>query len=231
MFLSDTAIKRPVTVLLFTAGILIFGYIAFQNMGVDLYPEIEFPTVSVSSSLPGADPEIMDSDVTDVLEEQINTIEGVKTIQSTSREGNSQIVVEFVLDKDVNVAAQEVRDKVNLAQRQLPRDLEAPIVQKLDMSMAPFLWVAVTSTGDYQRMARYADEVVKERLQTVPGVGAIILGGYQERQIRSARSESGSIRTNSRPETSPRAMWPRPFASNTSSFQEGESSSQTGNSW
>ena len=184
MFLSDTAIKRPVTVLLFTAGILIFGYIAFQNMGVDLYPEIEFPTVSVSSSLPGADPEIMDSDVTDVLEEQINTIEGVKTIQSTSREGNSQIVVEFVLDKDVNVAAQEVRDKVNLAQRQLPRDLEAPIVQKLDMSMAPFLWVAVTSTGDYQRMARYADEVVKERLQTVPGVGAIILGGYQERQIR-----------------------------------------------
>ena len=184
MFLSDTAIKRPVTVILFTAGILIFGYIAFQNMGVDLYPEIEFPAVSVSSRLPGADPEIMDSDVTDVLEEQINTIEGVKTIQSTSREGSSRIMVEFVLDKDVDVAAQEVRDKVNLAQMQLPRDLEAPIVQKLDMSMAPFLWIAVTSKGDYQRIARYADEVVKERLQTVPGVGAIILGGYQERQIR-----------------------------------------------
>ena len=184
MFLSDTSIKRPVTVILFTAGILIFGYIAFQNMGVDLYPEIEFPTVSVSSILPGADPEIMDSDVTDVLEEQLNTIGGVKTIQSTSREGTSQIVVEFVLDKDVNVAAQEVRDKVNLAQRQLPRDLETPIVQKLDMSMAPFLWVAVTSKGDYQRIARYADEGVKERLQTVPGVGAIMLGGYQERQIR-----------------------------------------------
>jgi HAE1 family hydrophobic/amphiphilic exporter-1 len=184
MFLSDTAIKRPVTVLLGTAGILIFGYIAFQNMGVDLYPEIEFPTVSVMSILPGADPEIMDSDVTDVLEEQINTIEGVKTIQSTSREGASQIMVEFVLDKDVDVAAQEVRDKVNLAQMQLPRDLEAPIVQKLDMSMAPFLWVAVTSRGDYGRIARYADDVVKERLQTVPGVGAVILGGYQERQIR-----------------------------------------------
>ena len=184
MFLSDTAIKRPVTVILFTAGILIFGYIAFQNMGVDLYPEIEFPTVSVSSRLPGADPEIMDSDVTDVLEEQINTIAGVKTIQSTSREGTSQIMVEFILDKDVDVAAQEVRDKVNLAQRQLPRDLEAPIVQKLDMSMAPFLWIAVTSQGDYQRIARYADEVVKERLQTVPGVGSVIMGGYQDRQIR-----------------------------------------------
>ncbi len=184
MFLSDTAIKRPVTVILFTAGMLIFGYIAFQNMGVDLYPEIEFPTVSVSSRLPGADPEIMDSDVTDVLEEQINTIAGVKTIQSTSSEGSSRIMVEFVLDKDVDVAAQEVRDKVNLAQMQLPRDLEAPIVQKLDMSMAPFLWIAVTSKGDYQRIARYADEVVKERLQTVPGVGSVILGGYQDRQIR-----------------------------------------------
>ncbi|MEE8347988.1 MAG: efflux RND transporter permease subunit [Acidobacteriota bacterium] len=184
MFLSDTAIKRPVTVILFTAGTFIFGFLAFQNMGVDLYPEIEFPTVSVSSILPGADPEIMDSDVTDVLEEQINTIEGVKTIQSTSREGQSQIMVEFVLGKDVDVAAQEVRDKVNLAQRQLPQDLEPPIVQKLDMSMAPFLWIAVTSRGDYRRIARYAEDVVKERLQTVPGVGAVTLGGYQDRQIR-----------------------------------------------
>jgi HAE1 family hydrophobic/amphiphilic exporter-1 len=184
MFLSDTAIKRPVTTILFTAGILIFGYIAFQNMGVDLYPEIEFPTVSVSSMLPGADPEIMDSDVTDVLEEQINTIEGVKTIQSTSREGHSQIVVQFVLGKDVDVGAQEVRDKVNLAQMELPRDLEAPIVQKIDMAMAPFVWIAITSRGDYRRIARYADEVVKERLQTVPGVGAVMLGGFQERQVR-----------------------------------------------
>lgn len=184
MFLSDTAIKRPVTTILFTAGILIFGYIAFLNMGVDLYPEIEFPTVSISSTLRGADPEIMDSDVTDVLEEQINTIEGVKTIQSTSREGHSQIVVQFVLGKDIDVGAQEVRDKVNMAQAGLPRDLEAPIVQKIDMAMAPFMWIAVTSRGDYRRIARYADEVVKERLQTVPGVGAVMMGGFQERQIR-----------------------------------------------
>ena len=184
MFLSDTAIKRPVTTILFTVGIFIFGYIAFQNMGVDLYPEIEFPTVSISSTLRGADPEIMDSDVTDVLEEQINTIEGVKIIQSTSREGHSQIVVQFVLGKDVDVGAQEVRDKVNMAQVGLPRDLDPPIVQKIDMAMAPFIWIAVTSRGDYRRIARYADEVVKERLQTVPGVGAVMMGGFQERQIR-----------------------------------------------
>ena len=184
MFLSDTAIKRPVTVLLFTAGTFIFGFLAFQNMGVDLYPEIDFATVSVMSMLPGADPEIMDSDVTDVLEEQINTIEGVKNIRSTSREGQSLIMVEFVLSKDADVAAQEVRDKVNLAQFELPNDLEPPIVQKLDIASQPFMWVPVTSSGDYRRLSQYADDVVKERLQTVPGVGAVILGGFRERQIR-----------------------------------------------
>ena len=93
MFLSNTAINKPVTTLLFTFGVLFFGYTAFQNMGVDLFPEVEFPVVSVISVLPGADPEIMDADVTDVLEEQINTIEGVKNIISNSTEGMSQLTM------------------------------------------------------------------------------------------------------------------------------------------
>jgi hydrophobic/amphiphilic exporter-1 (mainly G- bacteria), HAE1 family len=184
MFISDTAIRRPVTTLMFTAGLLIFGYIAFTRMGVDLFPEIEFPVVTVTSFLPGADPEIMDSDVTDVLESQINTIEGVKTIRSTSSEGISQIVVEFVLSKNVDVAAQDVRDKVNQAQFLLPRDLEPPIVQKIDIASQPIMWIAVTSPGDFRRMARYTDEVLRERLQTVPGVGAVQMGGFRKREIR-----------------------------------------------
>jgi hydrophobic/amphiphilic exporter-1 (mainly G- bacteria), HAE1 family len=184
MFLSDTAIKRPVSTLLFTSGILIFGYVAFTGMGVDLFPEVELPTVTVTSILPGADPEIMDLDVTDVLEEQINTIEGVKRIISRSTEGISQVVVEFVLSKDVDIAAQEVRDKVSLARADLPLDLEPPLVQKLDIAAQPILWIAVTTSGDYRRIARYADEVIKERLQTIPGVGAVVMGGFQEREIR-----------------------------------------------
>lgn len=184
MFLSDTAIGRPVTTILFTAGLLIFGFIAFTNMGVDLFPEIDLPTVTVTSTLPGADPEIMDSDVTEVLEEQINTIEGVKSIRSSSREGQSQIVVEFVLEKDVDVAAQEVRDKVNLARPDLPDDLEPPLVQKLDIAAQPIMWIAVTTRGDYRQIARYADDVLKERLQTIPGVGAVQLGGFRDREIR-----------------------------------------------
>jgi hydrophobic/amphiphilic exporter-1 (mainly G- bacteria), HAE1 family len=184
MFISDTAIRRPVTTLMFTAALLIFGYIAFTRMGVDLFPEIEFPVVTVTSFLPGADPEIMDSDVTDILESQINTIEGVKTIRSTSSEGVSQIVVEFVLAKNVDVAAQDVRDKVNMAQFLLPRDLEPPIVQKIDIASQPIMWISVTSPGDYRRMARYADEVLRERLQTVPGVGGVQMGGFRRREVR-----------------------------------------------
>jgi HAE1 family hydrophobic/amphiphilic exporter-1 len=145
---------------------------------------VEFPTVSVTSILIGADPEIMDEDVTDVLEEQINTIEGVKAITSISNESLSQIIVEFELSKNVDVAAQEVRDKVNLAQADLPNDLEPPIVQKLDIAAQPIMWIAVTTSGDYRRIAQYADKVIKERLQTVPGVGAVVLGGFRDRAIR-----------------------------------------------
>ena len=170
--------------ILLTAAVLFFGISGYLNMGVDLYPEVDLPIVSVISILPGADAEIMDSDVTDVLEEEINAIEGVKEITSTSYESQSIIVVQFVLNKDVDVGAQEIRDKINQAAANLPNDLEEPIVQKVDTSSQPVMWISVSTSGDYQKAARYADEVIKTRLQTVPGVGSIVLGGYREREIR-----------------------------------------------
>jgi len=106
VWLSDTAIKRPVTTLMFAIGIMIFGYISFENMGVDLFPEVDIPVVTVTTTLSGADPEIMDTDVTDPIEEQVNAIEGVKSIRSTSTEGISNVVIEFVLEKDIDIAAQ-----------------------------------------------------------------------------------------------------------------------------
>lgn len=184
MFISNVAINRPVTTLLLTAAMVLFGLFSFRNMGVDLFPEVEFPVVTVQATLMGADAEIMDQDVTDVLEEQINTIEGIKTITSTSSEGRSQIVAEFILSKDVDVAAQEVRDMINQAQRHLPADLDPPIVSKMDIAAQPIVWVAVTSDGDYRTMGQYADEVLRERLQSVPGVGAVMMGGFRDRQIR-----------------------------------------------
>lgn len=184
MVLSDTAIRRPVTVILFTLGVLAFGYMSLQGMGVDLFPEVDFPIVTVTATLPGADPEIMDSDVADVIEEQINTISGVKTITTTSRDSFCVIAVEFVLTKDVDVAAQEVRDKINIAQADLPDDLEPPIVDKVDIAASPIIWLAVTSAGDYSRMARYTDDVLKERIQSISGVGAVEMAGFREREIR-----------------------------------------------
>jgi HAE1 family hydrophobic/amphiphilic exporter-1 len=184
MVLSDTAIRRPVTVILFTLGVLAFGYMSLQGMGVDLFPEVDFPIVTVTATLPGADPEIMDSDVADLIEEQINTISGVKTITTTSRDSFCVIVVEFVLSKDVDVAAQEVRDKINIAQADLPDDLEPPIVDKVDIAASPIVWLAVTSAGDYSRMARYTDDILKERIQSIPGVGAVEMTGFRDREIR-----------------------------------------------
>ncbi len=184
MFISQSAINRPVTTILFTAVILLFGIMALSDMGVDLMPEIDIPVVTVSAMLVGADAEVMDRDVAEILEREINTIEGIESLRSFSSEGRTQVVIEFDLERDVDVAAQEIRDQVNIAQRDLPRDLEAPVVRKLDIDAMPIMFVALSSEGDYQEMARYADETVRERLQTVRGVGAAQLEGFRERQIR-----------------------------------------------
>lgn len=184
MKITDVSIKRNVTTLTITGAIIIFGLIAFRGMGVDLFPEVDLPIVSVATALPGASPEVIDQNVTDVLEEQINTISGIRTLSSQSFSGVSQITVEFELSKDVDVGAQEVRDKVNLAKQDLPDDVEEPIVNKVDINAQPIVWVTVSGEVDYQRLVDYADKSLKEQLQSVTGVGNILLGGLRERTIR-----------------------------------------------
>lgn len=184
MKIADVAIRRPVTTLTLMGALVIFGWMAFTRMGLDLFPEVELPYVTVTTILPGASPEVMDQDVTDVLEEQIAAISGVKSLFSFSGEGYSTVAVEFELEKDVDVAAEEVRAKVNLAERNLPRDVERPVVEKIDLAAQQSMWVAVSSRGDYRELAHFADKVVKERLQSVTGVGNITLGGLREREIR-----------------------------------------------
>lgn len=184
MLIADVSIRRPVTTLTVMAAILIFGWLAFKGMGVDLYPEVDFPVVTVTTTLEGASPEIMDKDVTDVLEEQINTIGGIKNIMSQSFEGRSQITVEFELEKDVDIAAQEVRAKVNLAERDLPDDVDKPIVDKMDVAARAIIWLAVYGNVDYSKLSYYADKVLKEQLQSVSGVGNIQTAGLRKREIR-----------------------------------------------
>ncbi len=184
MRIADFSIRRPVTTLTITAAVIVFGLIALSGMGIDLFPEVDIPVVTVTTVLEGASPEVIDSDVTDVLEEQIKTIGGIKNISSQSYEGYSQITVEFELEKDGDIGAQEVRDKVNLAERNLPDDADTPVVNKVDLNAQAFLWISVSGDVAYGKLSYYADKVLKEQLQSVMGVGNVQMGGLREREIR-----------------------------------------------
>jgi HAE1 family hydrophobic/amphiphilic exporter-1 len=184
MRITDISIKRPVTTITLMSALLVFGYMAFSRMGVDLFPEVEFPIVTVTTTLPGASPDVMDQEVTNTLEEQINTISGIKNITSQSYDGLSNIAVQFELSKDANVAAEEVRAKVNLARKDLPRDIDPPIVQKLDIASSPIVWISVSGKVPYLQLSQYADKTLKEQLQTVSGVGNVEVSGLRQREMR-----------------------------------------------
>ena len=185
MKITEISLRRPVTVLIITIATVIFGAYSYMNMGVERMPNVEFPIVVVRTTLEGASPAIVDNDVTDVLESRINTIEGIKSMSSSSYEGRSVIVVEFELDRDIDFATADVRNKVSRALGSLPDD------DKFDPSDRPIMRVAVKNDGrtDMKTLSRYVDQVVQERLQTVRGVGGVQLPGFREREMRvSTRS-------------------------------------------
>lgn len=184
MIISDTCIRRPVATIMMVCAIVVFGIIGFQRIGIDLFPRVEIPMVTVTTYLPGASPETVETDVTDPLEERLNEIEGLKHITSVSALGVSQIVAEFILEKDIDIAAEDVRAKVSVARQDLPEDIEPPIIDKLDIEASPIFWLAVSGTRSYKEISQYADKVLKRRLQTVPGVGYIRMGGFREREVK-----------------------------------------------
>jgi HAE1 family hydrophobic/amphiphilic exporter-1 len=183
MILSDTAIRRPIFTIMMMSALVLFGYLGYRALGINQFPNVDFPTVSVVTILPGASPEVVESAVTDVIENELSSIEGIKHITSTSALGVSTISVEFELGRDIDLAAQDVRDKVSLAEGDLPTDVEPPVVSKLDISAQPNLWIALMGP-DPRAIGEYARWTLRPRLQTVEGVGNIFLGGYQEREIR-----------------------------------------------
>ena len=186
MKITEISLRRPVTVLIITIATVIFGAYSYMNMGVERMPNVEFPIVVVRTTLEGASPAIVDNDVTDVLESRINTIEGIKSMSSSSYEGRSVIVVEFELDRDIDFATADVRNKVSRALGSLPDDCDEPEIDKFDPSDRPIMRVAVKNDGrtDMKTLSRYVDQVVQERLQTVRGVGGVQLPGFREREMR-----------------------------------------------
>lgn len=185
MKLSDTSIKRPVFTTMMVVAILVLGLFAFIQLNVDEYPNVDIPVVVVTTQLPGAGPTQVETDVTKIIEDAVNPIEGVDHIQSTSQEGVSIVVIRFKLEVDGKTAAQEVREKVAAIRSQLPDETKDPVIQRFDPSDQPILTVAVSSTSRSEKeVTQYTKDVIKKRLENIQGVGSVDLVGGAEREIQ-----------------------------------------------
>lgn len=184
MWIADVSIRRPVFAVMMIGSLVVLGLLGFTNLGVDLFPKVEFPYVSVTTRLEGASPETVETEITDILEGYVNNISGIERLRSSSSEGLSQITIEFKLEENADLKAQEVRDKVALARSELPQETEPSAVEKVDPDAAPILSVLVSGDTDIRSLSGFADDVVRERLQRIQGVGSINLVGDREREIR-----------------------------------------------
>ena len=182
-WLAALCVRRPVFAWVLVLSLTVVGLFAFGRLGVDRFPNIDIPTIVVTTRLPGAAPEQIETEVTDKVEEAVNTISSIDTLSSTSSEGISQVVVSFILDKDGDTAAQEVRDRVNRILPQLPRTALQPIVEKLDFTAAPVITVAVTADKPVRDITEFADKVLRRRLESSDGVGQVVVIGGRKRQV------------------------------------------------
>src|SRR5580765_2173129 len=182
--LAELCVRRPVFATMLVLSLTVVGAYAFFGLGVDLLPNIDIPTVTVSVANPGSSPEQVETEITKKLEGALNTISGIDELRSTSVEGRSQVTVTFLLEKDGDVAAQDVRDKVNLVIPTLPLEALAPVIQKFDPDAAPVLQLVVSSPRPLQELTRLADKLIKQPLESVSGVGQIQIVGGAARQIQ-----------------------------------------------
>jgi hydrophobe/amphiphile efflux-1 (HAE1) family protein len=186
MTVSDFALKRPVASIVMSLVILLFGVVGYNFLGVRLYPAIDPPIINVQTSYTGANSDIIESQITEPLEKAINGIEGVKSITSSSSTSSSNITVEFNLDAELEKAANDVRDKVSQAARSLPQDLDSPpVVSKADANSDPVMTVVVQSTRmNALELSDYAENVLQEKFQTIPGVSSVGIYGQQRPAMR-----------------------------------------------
>jgi len=183
MTLSDICIKRPVFTWVLVALPVVLGLVSYGELGVDLFPNVDFPVCTVTTVLAGSGVEEMETTVTKPIEDAINTVSGIDELRSTTQEGVSVVTVQFLLSKNGDVGAQEVRDKVSAILASLPEGTETPIVNKFDSDAMPVMTIAISGRRDLREVTELARKKLKERLETVPGVGAINLAGGRTRSI------------------------------------------------
>ncbi len=187
MSLSEISIRRPVFAWMLMAAIILFGVLSFKKLGISQFPDVNFPVVSVSLSLNGAAPEVMESQVLDPLEDSIMQIDGIRSVTSAAQQSSASIAVEFELNQDIDKAMQDVENHINQVLNLLPKDLQPPLVRKTNPEDQPILWVALTSDDPKTKpidMMIYARNYLYDQLGVLPGVGDIALGGYVAPALR-----------------------------------------------
>ncbi|HZV08070.1 MAG TPA: efflux RND transporter permease subunit [Gemmataceae bacterium] len=183
MNISEICIRRPIFTWVLVSAPVVLGLVSYFKLGVDLFPKVDFPVVSVSANLPGASAEELETTVTKPIEEAVNSVSGIDELRSTTREGVSTVTVQFLLEKNGDVAAQEVRDKVSAIVKNLPQGMDPPVVNKFDLDASPIMTIVVSGRRDVREVTEIAKHQIQEPLQTVSGVGSVFLSGGRSRAI------------------------------------------------
>src|SRR5215217_3658010 len=182
-WLASLCIKRPVFASVLILSLTVIGLFSFTRLGVDQFPKIDFPSVVITTVQPGAAPEQIETEVTDKIEEAVNTISGIDELRSTSSEGVSIVFVSFVLEKDGDVAAQEVRDKISGVMSRLPKTVQQPRIDRFDPDASPVISIALTANKPVREVTEYADKVLRRQIESVSGVGQVLVLGGRQRQV------------------------------------------------
>src|SRR3989440_1450514 len=181
--LAEICVRRPVFATMLILSITVVGVFSYRSLGVDLFPKIDLPTITVTVVNPGASPQEVETEITDKVEGAVNTISGIDELRSTSVEGVSQVFITFLLEKNADVAAQEVRNKVDLVVNDLPETAEVPIVQKLDTDATPVLRIAVSAPRSLRDVTDIADKQIKRQIEPISGVGNVDIVGGRQREV------------------------------------------------
>src|SRR5262245_56687597 len=181
--LAELCVRRPVFASVLVLSLVVLGMFSYMGLGVDRFPNVDFPFVTISTRLVGAAPEEIGTEISDKVEEAVNTISGIDQLISVSSEGTSVVTIGFELEKNADVAAQEVRDRVNAILGDLPQDADPPVVQKIDPSAAPVISVVLSAPAPVREVTEFADKTLRRQLETIFGVGQVRVVGGRPRQI------------------------------------------------
>ncbi len=184
MNITEVCIRKPVLAWMLVAATVVFGLVSAQRIGISQFPDVDFPTINVSVTWEGAAPEVIESDVVEILEDSLTQVEGVRSITSSSRQGSASLTVELNLERDVDLALQDVQTRITQVQRRLPLDIDPPIVSKTNPEDQPIMWIGLSGPYPRQMLADVARYRLREKLQTIPGIGEVTMGGYLERNVR-----------------------------------------------